>query len=129
MTPAQVNRLATLLLKIVKLQYTMRGANEEQRKRIFEKAEPVIVEVVRDFGGDRLWIEALLTFGGQYYSEKTVYWLGEAMLAAMIDGKDDWQVLDSLKRDICIQNDLPFFWLDEGTVRMDDYEKELFGDS
>lgn len=92
MTKEKADRLAELLLKMVKLQWFIKGSSIAQRDEIFKKADEVIDEIVDNYDGDRTWCNALLTFGGQYFGQETKYWISDQM--------DVKTVQDALKREV-----------------------------
>ena len=114
MTDKQADQLVMLLIKLVKLQRLMRSATVKQRADIFTVAGGVIDKLVESYGSERGWCEALLTFGGQYYGQDTLMWIGDTM--------DDSTVADSLKAEVYRRNGIPM--PEKGTPHssQDDYE-------
>jgi hypothetical protein len=79
MTTQNADKLVELLVKMVKLQRLLKVATREQEELIWSKAIGVVDELVERFGATRTWCEALLTFGGQYYAQKTKVYVGDSM--------------------------------------------------
>ena len=79
LTREERERFVALLVKMVKLQRLMRAANYEQQELIFARASSVVGELVEKFGGDELWCNCILTFGGQYFGQDTQIFVGDNM--------------------------------------------------
>lgn len=92
LTREEIDRYVLLLTKMVKLQRLVRVANLEQQKLVFARASEIIGELVEDFGGDELWCNCILTFGGQYFGQATEMFIGDNM--------SDEQVEKCLRREV-----------------------------
>ena len=79
LTREERERFVALLVKMVKLQRLMGAANYKQQELIFARASEVVKELVEKFGGDEMWCNCILTFGGQYFGQDTQIFVGDNM--------------------------------------------------
>ena len=79
LTVKEKDRYVELLVKMIKLQRLMRAATREQQDLVFARASEIIGELVRDYEGDEMWCNCILTFGGQYFGQGTEVYVGDNM--------------------------------------------------